>query len=163
MLYFLHGNNMEGYMEFSMEIVKAITRIREHSDVLRDHNEELFDGISLAEAHCIDKIGSMECANVTKIAIAMGMTKGAISKISKKLLWKKLIESYQKAQNNKEVYFVLTKLGERVYIAHQKCHQQAMQKKISILSKYSIDEQKIILRFLNDLTQEYDEEIMKEE
>ena len=38
-----------------------------------------------------------------------------------------------------------------------------MQKKISILSKYSIDEQKIILRFLNDLTQEYDEEIMKEE
>ena len=38
-----------------------------------------------------------------------------------------------------------------------------MQKKISILSKYSHDERKIILRFLNDLTQEYDEEIMKEE
>ena len=33
----------------------------------------------------------------------------------------------------------------------------------AVVAKYSIDEQKIILRFLNDLTQEYDEEIMKEE
>ncbi|MGE4588771.1 MAG: MarR family transcriptional regulator [Acidaminococcaceae bacterium] len=149
-------------MDKPIQIIKAITRIKEHADFFREHNANVFDGISLAEAHCIDKIGSIDCANVTKIASAMSMSKGAISKITKKLLCKQLIESYQKIENNKEIYFCLTETGKQVYGIHKECHKLAMQKKIDILSKYSDEEMVIILRFLNDLTKEYDAEIEKE-
>lgn len=149
-------------MDNAMQIIRSLTRIQELSDIFQHHREEVFAGINLAEAHCIDKIGSMDYANVTKVAAEMGMTRGAISKISKKLLNKKLIDSYQKPDNNKEIYFCLTEQGQKVYIEHKKCHAQARQEKLAILSTYSEDEQSIILRFLNDINQKYDEKINEE-
>ena len=149
-------------MDTSMKIIKEITRIKEHADIFHDHNINIMGGISVAEAHCIDKIGSIECANVTKIASAMFMSKGAISKITKQLLCKELIESYQTPENKKEVYFLLTEMGKQVYRAHKKCHKSARQNKLAILSKYKNEEKAIILKFLKDLTQEYDDEIKKE-
>lgn len=145
-----------------MQIIRSLTRIQERSDILDHHREEVLVGISLAEAHCIDKIGSIECANVTKVAAQMGMTRGAISKISKKLLNKNLIESYQKPENNKEIYFCLTEQGEKVYIEHKKCHNRAQEDKLAILSKYSEEEQLIILQFLSDINQRYDKKIDEE-
>ena len=146
-------------MDHAMQIIRAFTRILERSNIFQHHREEIFVGINLAEAHCIDKIGSMDYANVTKVAAEMGMTRGAISKISKKLLNKKLIDSYQKPENNKEIYFCLTEQGQKVYIEHKKCHTQARQEKVAILSMYSEEEQSIILRFLRDINQKYDEKI----
>ncbi|MBP2629048.1 MAG: transcriptional regulator, MarR family [Firmicutes bacterium] len=144
------------------QIIRSLTRIQERSNILEQHKEEIFAGIHLAEAHCIDKIGSMEYANVTKIAAEMEMTRGAISKITKKLLSKNLIVSYQKPENNKEIYFCLTEQGEKVYTEHKKCHMQARQEKLAILSSYSEVEQAIILRFLNDINQKYDKKLNEE-
>lgn len=162
LLYCFHRNKGGTCLNNAMQIIKSLTRIQERSDILDHHREEVFAGISLAEAHCIDKIGSIECANVTKVAAQMGMTRGAISKISKKLLNKNLIESYQKPENNKEIYFCLTEQGKKVYIEHKKCHNQAQEDKLAILSMYSEAEQLIILRFLNDINRKYDKKIDEE-
>lgn len=158
------GKQKEGGVTINNEsqILRSLTRIQERSNVLEQHKEEIFAGINLAEAHCIDKIGSMDYANVTKIAAEMSMTRGAISKITKKLLSKNLIASYQKPENNKEIYFCLTAPGEKVYTEHKKCHLQARQEKLAILSTYSEVEQTIILRFLNDINQKYDEKLQEE-
>ena len=137
-------------------------RIQERSSIFEHHREEIFAGLNLAEVHCIDKIGSTEFANVTKIAAEMGMTRGAISKISKKLLNKELIDTYQKPVNNKEIYFCLTEQGQKVYDEHKKCHNQAQEEKLAILTTYSEYEQSIILRFLNDINQKYDRKIDEE-
>ena len=48
---------------------------------------------AIRETHCIDYIGRLELPNVTKVAEHMGMTRGAISKMTKKLLAKGLIEN----------------------------------------------------------------------
>lgn len=149
-------------MDNAIEIIKSLTRIQEHSTIFEHRHEEIFEGINLAEAHCIDKIGSMDYANVTKVAAEMGMTRGAISKISKKLLCKKLIDSYQKPENNKEIYFCLTEQGQTVYNEHKKCHKQAMQEKLALLSSYNEDEQSIILRFLKDINLKYDKKLNEE-
>lgn len=149
-------------MDRAIEIIRSLTLIQERSSMFEHHREEIFAGINLAEAHCIDKIGSMDHANVTKIAVEMGMTRGAISKISKKLLNKKLIDSYQKPENNKEIYFCLTEQGQKIYSEHKKCHYQARQEKLALLSTYSQDEQSIILRFLNDINQRYDKKLNEE-
>jgi len=146
----------------AIKVIKSLTRIQERSSIFEHHREEIFAGINLAEVHCIDKIGTMEFANVTKIAAEMGMTRGAISKISKKLLNKELIDTYQKPENNKEIYFCLTEQGQKVYDEHKKCHNQVLEEKLAVLSTYSEYEQFIILRFLNDINQKYDRKIDEE-
>lgn len=162
LLYCFHGNKGGFTIDNKAQIIRSLTRIQERSNILEQHREEIFAGINLAEAHCIDKIGSMDYSNVTKVAAEMSMTRGAISKITKKLLNKNLIDSYQKPENNKEIYFCLTEQGEKVYTEHKKCHMQARQEKLAILSTYSDVEQAIILRFLNDINQKYDK-ILNEE
>ena len=52
------------------------------------------------------------------------MTRGAISKITKKLIKKGVIESYQKSDNKKEIYFRLTKSGKAVYEIHENLHKK---------------------------------------
>jgi DNA-binding MarR family transcriptional regulator len=144
-------------MSHAMEIINSLVNIAEHSAMLRHGGEVVLDGINLAEVHCIDQIGAMDGANVTKIADAMGMTRGAISKISKKLLAKELIESYQRPENNKEVYFRLTEPGRRVYADHRICHLKAQEKKLAILAGYSECEQVVILKFLTDIIRLHDD------
>lgn len=138
-------------MNYATGIINALIKIQERSDIFRHGREDIFEGINLAEVHCIDWIGMIDHANVTKVANEIGMTRGAISKINKKLLGKGLIESYQRPQNNKEIYYRLTKDGENIYNEHKNCHNKAKQEKLSILESYSDKEQAIILRFLNDI------------
>lgn len=149
-------------MECAINIIKSLTRIQERSSIFEHNREELFEGVNLAEVHFIDKIGSMDYANVTKVAAEMGMTRGAISKISKKLLNKKLVDTYQRPENNKEVYFCLTEQGKKVYYEHKKCHDQAWEEKYALLSTYNDQEQYIILRFLNDINRKYDKKLNEE-
>ncbi len=138
-------------MSQAIRIINALIKIQERADVFRHGREDIFTGIHLAEVHCIDWIGTIDHANVTKIANEMSMTRGAISKISKKLLCKGMIESYQRPDNNKEIYYRLTDQGRQLYSEHKKCHSKAQQEKLSLLETYSEDEQAVILRFLNDI------------
>ena len=138
-------------MNQATEIIHSLTTIQERSAMLRHGGEVIIDGVNLAEMHCIDQIGTISHANVTRVANEMQMTRGAISKISKKLLHKGLIESYQRPENNKEIYFRLTESGQQIYDEHKKCHAKAIQEKLSLLETYSEYEQSIILHFLNDI------------
>lgn len=149
-------------MEYAMEIINSLMKIQERSNVFRHGQENVFDGINLAEVHCIDWIGRIDHANVTKVANEMGMTRGGISKISQKLLKKGLIESYQRPENNKEIYYRLTKNGQHVYHEHKKCHSKAKQEKLVLLSTYSDKEQVTILRFLNDINHMLDSKMFEE-
>lgn len=149
-------------MEHAMKIINSLMKIEERSNVFRHGQEIVFDGINLAEVHCIDWIGMIDHANVTKVANEMGMTRGGISKISQRLLNKGLIESYQRPGNNKEIYYRLTKDGQHVYNEHKKCHSKAKQEKLSLLSAYSDKEQVTILRFLNDINHMLDSKMSEE-
>ncbi len=54
-----------------------------------------YEKYGVSEIHCIDFIGKIENPNVTKISESMNMTRGAISKICKKLLNNNLIYKYK--------------------------------------------------------------------
>ncbi|EPS53035.1 MarR family transcriptional regulator [Clostridium botulinum A1 str. CFSAN002368] len=83
-----------------------------------------YEKYGVSEIHCIDFIGKIENPNVTKISENMNMTRGAISKICKKLLNSKLIDKYKKPDNDKEIYFKLTKSGEELYKRHEIKHKK---------------------------------------
>jgi DNA-binding MarR family transcriptional regulator len=136
-------------LKLAMSIVNALIKIQEN--IFPHEWRGKFEGINLAEVHCVDQIGTIEYANVTKIANEMDMTRGGISKICKRLLGKKLVESYQRLDNNKEIYYRLTENGQRIYNEHRKLHSQLTKEKLNLINTYSEYEQFIILCFLNDM------------
>lgn len=105
---------------------------------------------SYSETHCIDYIGKTDLPNVTKIAENMQMTRGAISKMTKKLLVKGLIEKYTLESNKKEVYFKLTESGMELYKEHEKRHRLWEQRDSQFLAQYSLEEVAIITKFMQE-------------
>ena len=81
-------------------------------------------GYKPSEVHCIEYIGRNADTNVTKLAESYYVTRGAISKITKKLIKKGLIESYQKQNNKKEIYFRLTEQGKVINHVHEELHKE---------------------------------------
>ena len=94
--------------------------------------------------------GRLELPNVTKIAEHMGMTRGAISKMTKKLLTKGLIEKYTLESNKKEVYFKLTDLGKTLFEEHAKRHRRWEKRDMEFLSHYSTEDVKTVYRFMKE-------------
>lgn len=145
-------------MDRKLDIIDVLTKIAERSALLRHGDSVVLDGLNLAEVHCIDQIGVADPANVTKIADAMRLTRGAVSKITKKLLCKGLVESYQRPGNNKEIYFRLMAGGWQIFEEHKICHSKARQDKLAVLAGYNDEEQAVILRFLRDVLRLNDDE-----
>lgn len=123
---------------------------------------------SYSETHCIDYIGKTELPNVTKIADNMQMTRGAISKMTKKLLTKGLIEKYTLESNKKEIYFKLTESGMELYREHEKRHKLWEQRDSKFLERYSAEEITTIRTFMQEFNaylemkiEEYDSGVSK--
>lgn len=107
-----------------------------------------YEKYGVSEIHCIDLIGKIEKPNVTKISQRMNMTRGAISKISKKLLNNNLIDKYRNPENDKEIYFKLTELGERLYKDHEIKHKQWEERNNEFFKNIDKEEQEIVANFL---------------
>lgn len=75
-----------------------------------------------SEIHLIDVIGSQNEITTTKIAELLGITKGAVSQITAKLLDKGLITKTEQAGSN-AVFISLTESGQIAFKEHRKFHE----------------------------------------
>lgn len=123
--------------------------------------EDSLKGFQSTEVHCIEYIEKNADSNVTKLAEAFYMTRGAISKLTKKLIKKGLIESYQKADNKKEIYFKLTEEGRGVFNIHEELHQEFRERDKVIFDQVSDEQIEALLQFVNGYSQHLDREIEK--
>lgn len=114
-----------------------------------------------SEIHCIEFIGENIDSNVTKLAESFYMTRGAISKLAKKLIEKGYIESYQKPDNKKEVYFKLTTQGKEIYATHEKLHKEFHERDKVVFDQVKDDEFNSMLRFIANYNKHLDKEIQK--
>ncbi|GFP75484.1 MarR family winged helix-turn-helix transcriptional regulator [Clostridium fungisolvens] len=124
--------------------------------------EDILKGYKSSEIHCIEYIGGNEDPNVTKLGEAFYMTRGAISKLTKKLIQKGLIESYQKPDNKKEVYFRLTKKGQELYKVHDELHKEFQDRDKPIFEQVTEDQFDSMLRFIEKYSNHLDCEIKKQ-
>jgi DNA-binding MarR family transcriptional regulator len=106
-----------------------------------------------AEVHLLEVIKSQEGANVGELARYLGMTSGAISQVTKKLLDKGLIEAYKKPGNRKEVFSRLTDLGERVCEGHQKHHEDMVSTLHEFMSRLNEKETRVVFDFLDAVSE----------
>lgn len=119
------------------------------------------NGYKPSEIHCIDYIGSHPEPNVTQLADAFYMTRGAISKLTKKLIGKGLVESYQKEGNKKEIYFCLTDRGQEIFGIHERLHHGFDMRDKVVFEQISGQELQGILRFAEIYNSHLDQEFEK--
>ena len=123
--------------------------------------EDSLKGYKSSEVHCIEYIGRNVDSNVTKLAESFYMTRGAMSKITKKLLKKGIIESYQKPDNKKEIYFRLTEQGKEVYKIHEKLHKEFQERDKVVFEQITEEQFDSMLSFIEKYSKHLDSEIKK--
>jgi DNA-binding MarR family transcriptional regulator len=114
-----------------------------------------------SEVHYIECIGRNVDSNVTKLAESLYMTRGAISKMTKKLINKGIIESYQKPDNKKEIYFRLTEKGQEIYKVHEKLHKEFQERDKVVFDQVTEEQFDNMLSFIEKYNRHLDAEIKK--
>lgn len=128
-------NLFVNYME-KQEILSKLTE-----------NEKLH-GYNYSEIHTIAAIGDLAEPNVTQIANYMNVTRGAISKITKKLLEKNLIEAYQREGNKQKIFFRLTKSGQFLYEEHEKRHNLWLKRDNAFIKQFDLKTVEQVEKFM---------------
>lgn len=85
------------------------------------------------------------------IARMLGITKGTVSKITRKLLEQGLIRKTQRPDNLKEIYFLATPLGAELAGLHRLFHEEQDKKAVELLSGYDAAALEIVADFLEKL------------
>lgn len=128
----------------------------------KDKMEEGLKGFKSSEVHCIEYIENNADANVTQLAEAFYVTRGAISRMTKKLIQKGFIESYQKSENKKEIYFRLTEQGKEIYKIHENLHKEFHERDKAVFEQVTKEEFDSIIRFVEKYSRHLDAEIKKQ-
>src|SRR5690606_35029554 len=102
-----------------------------------DHRlKKLVPRLSISSLHVLDVIYMHDGIIGIDIAREMGLTKGAVSKITRKLLEQGLIRKTQLPDNLKEIYFSVTPLGAELAELHRLFHQEKDQKAMELLASF---------------------------
>ena len=123
--------------------------------------EDSLKGYNSSEVHYIEYIGRNVESNVTKVAESFYMTRGAISKMTKKLIKKGIIESYQKPDNKKEIYFKLTEQGQAIYKVHEELHKEFQARDKAVFEQITEEQFDSMLSFVEKYSRHLDTEIKK--
>lgn len=149
MLLFFENNRKVFEVDNINSIMESLKEIYEKEETLgKIAFRGEYENYGVSEIHCLDFIGKIKDPNVTKISQSMNMTRGAISKISKKLLNSNLIDKYKKPENDKEIYFKLTELGEMLYKDHEIKHKNWEERNNKFFKNIDKEEQEVVVSFL---------------
>lgn len=147
------------------EIDKVFSDVRVIHDKLswlnRSKMENALAGYTASEVHLLEYIGKNENINVTKLAEHFFMTRGAMSKSTKKLIKKGALQSKQKEGNKKEIYFTLTEEGQRVFDLHEQLHQEFRARDQDVLNSITPETLSEVESFLQRYNDHLSKEIQK--
>ena len=133
----------------SNEILDNLAELYEKQDILTElASVDVLKGYGYSDIHCIDVIGKIENPNVTKISKKLNMTRGAISKITKKQIANGIISSYTLEDNKKEIYFKLTDKGYELFYEHEKRHTKWEKRQEKFLEKQPQENLEKVKEFL---------------
>lgn len=143
-----------------MELLHQFQEFLEKQDMLSKLTEsEKLHSYGYSDIHTIAAIGDLNDPTVTMIASYLHMSKGAISKITKKLLSKGIIKSYVQPDNRQKVFFELTQAGKQLYEDHAYRHHLWEQRDERFLQQFSKEQLNLIQTFMLSYNAYLDESI----
>lgn len=147
-------------MKQQEEIMLSLTDLFNKMDQLRKPQMvEKFKGYSFLEIACIEFIAQLDHPNVTRLADQLYVTRGAISKATKKLLKKEDITTFRNPNNNKEIYFKLTSKGRKINQQHEDLHKDFLLNDQAVFEAFSSEKLETILEFTQLYNQHLDKEL----
>lgn len=112
---------------------------------------ELIKEMTVLMLHVLDAIGRLEPVNGITISKQFGISRGSISKITRKLVEKEIIIMETLPDNKKEILFRTTPLGKEICKLHLDLHQQIDSGINRFLQQYTEDELGTTLKVLSDV------------
>lgn len=131
-----------------LQLVLEYTNLSDETDKL--HSRDTLSGYDNSELNCLDAVGRMEHPNVTALAEEMRMTKGAISKILRKLSDKGAVGPYQLGANRQKVFYRLTDAGQVLFDAHRERHRGWEERELAFFRSLPEEERVAAIRFFTD-------------
>jgi DNA-binding MarR family transcriptional regulator len=104
-----------------------------------------------AELNLLDAVYAHPGANAKELSEYLGVTQGAVTQLTGKLVKKKLVERYTTAANRKEKYYRLTPEGESARCGHQTYHGEANERLCRYFRSLNESETKLIFDFLTEI------------
>lgn len=114
--------------------------------------KKLIPQLSVLCLHTLEIISQHECIKGIDIAHDLNVTKGAISKVTRKLLDHGLIKKSQRPTNLKEIYFSVTPLGTELMNLHEQLHMEFDKKSLELLKHYELSSLELVADFLEKLS-----------
>lgn len=142
-------------MNFFESAYRLINKYNQKTKVAKTYGTE--DLLYSAEVHMIEIIGSYETITTTKLAKTLGITKGAVSQITYKLLKKNLIVKAPSTEKNNEVLISLTDKGRIVYSYHQNMHNKMIERIDSIICDLSDEGKTALLQIVQVIDESLDD------
>jgi len=131
---------------------RSVTPMIENGCISDDRLRKLLPRMSISGLHVLDVIEAHpEGVKGIDIARMLGITKGTVSKITRKLLEQGLIRKTQRPDNLKEIYFLATPLGAELAGLHRLFHEEQDKKAVELLSGYDAAALEIVADFLEKL------------
>lgn len=144
------------------DLMNLFVKYMEKQEILSKLTEdEKLHGYNYSEIHTIAAIGDLAEPNVTQIAKYMNVTRGAISKITKRLIEQNLIEAYQREDNKQKIFFKLTKSGKFLYDEHEKRHQLWLKRDDAFIKQFDQKTVKQVEAFMTAFNDYLEEQIVK--
>ena len=127
-------------------IYRAHRRLVELESTPRDYGtgELLYS----SDIHTVEAVGRQPGCNLTQLAGALGVSKPAASKFTRKLLRIGYLVKEKQAANAKEVSFSLSPKGRRAEQAHQRFTRKVFGPLQAVESGLSASDRRVIHRFL---------------
>ena len=98
----------------------------------------------------VDAIGQLEPVNGITISKHFRIPKGSVSKTTRRLLAKRLIQQESLPNNKKEILFRLTSLGRELFTFHRAFDRQMERGFVRFLQRYTTEELQFLVRVLQD-------------
>ena len=121
-----------------MNLLNQFAEFLEKQDMLSKLTEnEKLHSYGYSEIHVIAAIGDLEEPNVTALAKTLRLTKGAVSKITKRLISSNVIEAYTIPDNRQKIFYRLLEKGRFLYEEHEKRHKLWLERDRQFLSQFT--------------------------
>lgn len=141
-------------MEYQEFMDLTIMLLNKYSVIQNTQIKFLENGsLSFSEAIVMNIIVKNRDLNMTSLANNLGVTKAAITKTIKKLESRGLLLRYKKVTNKKEIFVMLSKQGEAVYLSYKNFLYDHLLKNLFHLfdqcDKELIETMKFLLKSIN--------------
>ncbi len=107
---------------------------------------------TLTQLHIVALIKQSKNMNNTNLAKELKISKPAVTKAIRKLLEHQIIMENQSGSNKKAIFYSLTNKGDNMAFIHEKLHEEAESKYLSLLEPFQKEQLETIITFLNTIT-----------